>query len=58
MTFFFIILSIILTVNVAMMLVSFNLAGQKKKRPTDGHEAENTKILPMDFISSKYKKAV
>ncbi len=56
---FFGILFILIGINAVLMVFSINGVNQKIEKSTDGNsETSNSKIYPIDLISSKYKKAV
>ncbi len=56
---FFSILFILIGINAMMMFFSFGNIGQKTKKSTkQTPNPSDSKIYPIDLISSKYKKAV
>lgn len=56
---FFTILFILIGINVMMMVFSFSGIEQKKKKPTNEvSDTTDSKIYPIDLISSEYKKAI
>ena len=59
MTTFFTILFILIGLNAMMMVFSLNTVGQDKKKPTNktSHNGES-KIYPIDILTSELKKAV
>ncbi|MFK5973966.1 MAG: hypothetical protein QM485_11910 [Flavobacteriaceae bacterium] len=59
MTTFFTILFIMIGINAIMMFFSFGSIGQKTKKSTKQiTDSSDSKIYPLDLMSSKYKKAV
>ena len=59
MVTFFIIFSILVLINAALLIFSALQAEPKVSRPKKGiSETAPTKIYPLDLISSKYKKAI
>ncbi|MGB5555097.1 MAG: hypothetical protein WBM83_10605 [Flavobacteriaceae bacterium] len=56
---FFTILFILIGINAVMMMFSLSGVDQgSKKSVSDTSDAQDSKIYPIDLISSKYKKAV
>jgi len=59
MTTFFTILLILLGINALMMIFSLNSVRQNSKKSSNNVTKSTTeKIHPINFIASKYKKAV
>lgn len=58
MTTFFTILLILLGINALMMIFSLNNVRQNAKKLSNNVTKSTGKIYPINFIASKYKKAV